>query len=443
MSSQPNSRLASILAAALLCLLSTGRAARGYELRLWPLLDVTSEAGEFHARLLGPLVEWRRDANERGFGIRPLFYVTRSQTSEQSRGWLLYPLASWTSTPDETSVRFLGIGSYVSRAAPPLDRPYDRELSIFPLLFYRHDAERGTSFSLLPLYANLENFFGYDRVRMLAFPLFLRIEEPFWQRTWLPFPLLSWVGGASGEGVRVWPIYGRTRLGSTYESSYVGWPFDIHAVEHPGTAGEVRTRIAWPFFSAVDGPMIDSRSYGFLLFLPLYTRTIDRAAGSEIRGFPWPVWSEETDLKTGERKSIRLTPIYENRVTATQRQMFYGWPFYRRREGLGDDASYRRTDVLFVLYRDESEGEGERRARTVALLPFWISRQRGERENAQSLTLLDGVFPQNEALQRLWAPLYRIYGVSPDGERDVLWRMWTYGAGKLRPPWYFSREPRE
>ena len=369
--------------------------------------------------------------------------MSRSQTSPETRGWLLYPLASWTSAPEELSVRFLGIGSYVSRAAPPVDRPYDRELTIFPFLFYRHDPERGTSFSLLPLYADVERFFGYERIRMLAFPLYLRIEEPLWDRTWLPFPFFSWVGGHSGEGVRIWPIYGRTRLGDEYESSYRGWPLDIRAVEHPGTAGETRTRIAWPLFSTVDGPTVESRSYGFLLFLPLYTRTIDHAAGMEIRGFPWPVWSEETDLKTGERRSIRLTPIYENRVTATQRQMFYGWPFYRYREGLGDDASYRRTDVLFVLYRDESEGDGTRYARTHALLPFWISRERGGHESAQSITLLDGMFPQNEPLQRLYAPLYRIYGIGPDGTRDVLWRMWTFGAGKLRPPWYFSRDSRE
>src|SRR5262249_19368586 len=155
------------------------------------------------------------------------------------------------------------------------------------------------------------NFFGYERIRMLAFPLYLRIEEPLWTRTWLPFPFVSWVGGHSGEGMRVWPIYGHTVLGSEYESSYVGWPFHIPATEHPGRADAVESRIAWPFYSTIDSPDVESRSYAFLLLLPLYTRTVDRKAGMEIRGFPWPFWSIETDLKTGERRSLRMTPIYE------------------------------------------------------------------------------------------------------------------------------------
>jgi len=442
LSSRANSGLA-LVAAAFLFVLATARDARAYELRLWPLVDVTRHGDDFRARLLGPLVEWRSDADSSGYGIRPLFYVSRSASG--TRGLLLYPLASWSSAPQELSVRFFGIGSYVWRKSPPADRPYDRELTIFPFVFYRHDPERGTSFSLLPLYTNVENFFGYERIRMLAFPLYLRIEEPLWNRTWLPFPFFSWVGGRSGEGVRVWPVYGRTRLGDAYESSYTGWPFDIRGVEHPGNAGAVTTRISWPFYSAIDGPTLESRSYSFLplFLLPLYTRTIDRVAGTDTRGFPWPFWVTQDELATGKRLSTRWTPIYENRVTATQRSTFYGWPFYRRREGLGDDSSYHRTDVLFVLYRDQSEGDGEKRSRVSALLPLWVSRQDGEKVNAQSFALLDGIFPRNEGLQTLYAPLYRIYGVEtgqPGGDHDLFWRMWTFGAGKVRPPWYLSRD---
>ena len=419
------------------------REACGYELRVWPLVDITSHTGDFRARFLGPLVERRIDAESRETTVRPLFHVKRSAEGQRSEGFVLYPFLTWRSAPEELSIRFFGIGSYVSRARPPEERPYDRELTVFPFLFYRHHPERGTSFSLLPLYANVENFIGYERIRMLAFPLYLRLEETLWNRTWLPFPFFSWVGGKSGEGVRLWPIYGHTVLGRQYESSYVGWPFNIRAVEHPGQPSAVTTRIRWPFFSTMEGPTIESRSYGFLLILPLYTRTIDRAAGTDVRGFPWPVWSTQDDLKTGERLSTRYTPIYQDRKTATQHSVFYFWPFYRRQEGLGDDSSYRRVDSLFVFYRDQSEGDGAARKRLSAIVPFWVSRESGDSMNAQSLALLDGMFPLNEPLQKLYAPLYRFYGIEsgdPAGERNILWRMWTFGPGKTRPPWYFSRE---
>jgi hypothetical protein len=432
---------ACVTAATLLFLFASG-ASHAFELRAWPLVEIERHGEETHARFLGPLIEWQRTADERFFAIRPLFAVSRSAAAT-SRGELLYPLATWQRSADETSVRFLGLGSYVRRDSPPPERPYTRELTIFPLVFYHRGPTVGTSLSLIPLYANLENFFGYERVEMLLFPLFLKLHEPLYDRTWLPFPFLSRVGGRAGAGLRVWPLWGHTVLGADYESRYVGWPFYIRAIEHPGREGEVTTRISWPFFSSIDGPRVHSRSYGFLLIFPLYTETVDLKSDTETTGFPWPFWTVERDRKTGERLGLRLTPFYEDRRTATMESVFYLWPFYRRHTGLGDDAEYRRTDVLFLFYRDQHEGAGPSARHIRALVPLWVSRSGRDGGDAQSLALLDGIFPTNEALERLYAPLYRLYGQrSRDGatEHDLLWRMWSWGDGKLRPPWYLSLE---
>jgi hypothetical protein len=432
---------ARVRAAALLFLVASG-ACHAFELRVWPLAEIERHGEETHARFLGPLIEWQRAADERFFAIRPLFAVSRS-AGATSRGELLYPLATWQQSADETSVRFLGLGSYVRRSSPQAERPYKRELTIFPLVFYHSGPAVGTSLSLIPLYANLENFFGYERVQMLLFPLFLKLYEPLYERTWLPFPFLSRVGGRAGSGLRVWPLWGHTVLGADFESRYVGWPFSIRAVEHPGREDQVTTRISWPFFSSIDGPRIHSRSYAFLLIFPLYTKTVDLKSDREMTGFPWPFWTVERDRKTGERLTLRLTPFYEDRRTATMESVFYLWPFYRRHTGLGEDASYRRTDVLFLIYRDQHEGEGESARQIRALVPLWVSRSDPGGGDAQGLALLDGLFPTNEALQRLYAPLYRLYGQrSRNGaaEHDLLWRMWSWGDGKLRPPWYWSLE---
>lgn len=418
-----------------------GGSAYAFELRAWPLLELEGRASAAHGRLLGPLIEWQRDADGSAFALRPLFYSSRSAADGSARGFLLYPLVSWTRSAEQLSVRFFGIASYVHRRTPLPERPYRSELTIFPFVFYRHAPGSSRSLSVLPFYANVEGFFGYQRIRMLLFPLFLRLEEPLWQRTWLPFPFLSWVGGNAGEGLRVWPIWGHTVLGSEYESSYLGWPFYIRAVSHPGREGEVVSRISWPLFSAIDGPRLHSRSYAFLLVLPLYTHTVDRTSNSEIEGFPWPFWTLQRDRSTGRRLSLRLTPFYEDRHTATMHSVFYFWPFYRRHEGLGDDAAYRRTDVLFLFYRDQLEGEGDTRLRTRVLVPLWVDRDTPRAGDTQALTLLDGLFPKNEALRITWAPLYRLYGSEHEGggtHHDALWRMWLWGDGKIVPPWYFS-----
>jgi hypothetical protein len=431
---------ASVTLAALFFLFFNREASHAFELRAWPLAEIERHGEEIHARFLGPLIEWQRSGDDRFFAIRPLFAFSRS-AAETSRGELLYPLATWQRSVDETSVRFLGLGSYVRRASPPAERPYARELTIFPLVFYHSGPAVETSLSFVPLYADLENFFGYERVQMLLFPLFLKLYEPLYEKTWLPFPLLSRVGGRAGTGFRVWPLWGHTALGADYESRYVAWPFYIRAVEHPGREGQVTTRISWPFFSSIDGPRLQSRSYGFLLIFPLYTETVDLKSDTETTGFPWPFWTVERDRKTGERLTLRLTPFYQYRRTATMESVFYLWPFYRRHTGLGEDASYRRTDSMFVIYRDQYEGEGATTRHIRALVPFWVSRSDRDNGDAQGLALLDGLFPTNEALARLYAPLYRLYGRrSRDGatEHDILWRMWSWGDGKLRPPWYWS-----
>ncbi|MBI2963983.1 MAG: hypothetical protein HYY35_09535 [Deltaproteobacteria bacterium] len=415
--------------------------ARALELRAWPLLEIETRHGATHGRLLGPLIEWQRDAEGSALALRPLFYSSRSAGDGSSRGFLLYPLASWTRSREELSFRFLGLGSYVRRRTPPPERPYRSELTIYPFVFYRDAPDSGRSLSVLPFYADVEGLLGYQRIRMLLFPLYLRLEEPLWRRTWLPFPFFSRVGGTAGEGVRLWPIWGHTVLGAEYESSYVAWPLYVRAVAHPGRAGAVATRISWPLFSALDGPRIESRSYAFLLVLPLYTHTIDRASDTEIEGFPWPFWTIERELSSGRRRSLRLTPLYQDRRTATMHSVFYFWPFYRRHEGLGDDAAYRRADVLFLFYRDQHEGEGDMRLHTRALVPLWIDRDSPRAGDAQAPTLLDGLFPKNPGLRLTWAPLYRLYGAEHHGaatHRDVLWRMWSWGDGKLVPPWYLS-----
>jgi len=431
---------ATAFAVSWLAALSICGGATAFELRAWPLLEANRSGEAFEVRLLGPLIEWRRASLSSTFTLRPLFSSSRSPDGV-SRGWLLYPLVSWSRSPQELSIRFFFLGSYVARRDPPAERPYQQELTIFPLLFFRRTADAGSSFSLLPLYGNVERFFGYQRVRMLLFPLYLSLEEPLWRRTWLLFPFYSRVGGRLGQGWRLWPLYGHTQLGGEYESRYVGWPFSIRAVSHPGRNDQTTTRISWPFFSAVDGPTLSSRSYAFLLVLPLYTHTVDLARDSETRGFPWPLWVEQVDRRSGERQSLRLTPFFGRRRTATLDSVFYFWPFYRQRSGRGEDAAYRRTDVLFVVYRDQWEGEAAQRRHIRALVPLWVERDSGKTSDAQSLALLDGLFPTNEVLADAQAPLYRLYGSDTRGgirRHDLLWRMFVWGDGKIRPPWYFS-----
>lgn len=422
--------------------------AAAFDLKLWPLADASSDERGTRLSLLGPLVEWNRDdGGHTRFALRPLLAAEHRPERGQWRGSFLYPLAWWENDDKGFFLRLLGLVTYERKPEAKnaeSEVGSRRAFSIFPFLFYREHEDGETSFALLPLYARLKEFAGYSRIRMLLFPLFLEIEEPLVARSWFPFPFLSVVHGPAGDGFRLWPIYGHTRLGAARETTFIGWPFYVYDVERPARDDRVTTLIRWPFFSIVEGPDIDSRIYGFLIIFPIYTHTIDRKNDLETWGFPWPVWLEQRKLSTGERLTIRYAPVYQDRRTAVQRSVFYMWPFYRHRLGLGDDPTFERTDVMFLLYRDQHEGEGATRLHTRVYFPLSVSRTTRDRERSQSITFLDGLFPKNEKLEELWAPLYRIYGYERDDSgtrRDLLWRAIEWGDGGLRLPWSLSRRP--
>ncbi len=430
-----------LAALAAILVLAAPRATGAFELKVWPLVDFTHRASETRLSLLGPLVQWQDDGKTSSLAVRPFFYTTRHRDSGRETGFALYPVAWWGSEPDDFFLRILGLVTYDASSRLKPSSPWARKFTIYPLVFFRQGPEAGTSLSVLPFYANVSHFFGFERIRMVLFPLYLKLVEPLYERTWLPFPFVSWTGGLAGRGWRLWPIYGRSTRGAETETTFIAWPAYIRQDLHLGNEGQITNRISWPLFSSIDGPDLQSRSYGFLLVFPLYTHTVDRKGDSETFGFPWPLWIFQRGLKNGERRSLRLAPFYQDRRTDTLRSVFTLWPLYRHRTGLGDDAGYERTDAFFVIYRNQHEGRGPNELRTRVLLPLWISRSGPQGARAQAITLVDGLFPKNDKIEELYAPLYRLYGSETAGEsstHDLLWKMWEWGGGKFRPPWYLS-----
>lgn len=420
----------------LLCLLTAS--AEAFELRLWPLLEVERHPGQRRVRALGPLLEWRRTPHRREWIVRPLFHWTRQTPEDRYEASLLYPALRW----EGGTRRFASLFGLLTFEAPPRA---GRRFTLFPLVFWRERPDGRSSLAVLPFYADLPGFFGYDRVQSVLFPLWLRLSEGRHRRTWIGFPFLSRIVGPGAKGLRLWPIYGYTRLGRHERSTYVLWPLYVRRVLHPEAPVPTTHRISWPLFTSIESPTVRSRAYSFLPFglLPLYTHTVDRDAGTETFGFPWPFWILHRDLETGERRALRFAPFWGERETPSLRSRFFLWPLYRWRRGLGADAGYEREDVLVFLYRDRSEGEGAIRRRTRVLFPLVVERHRGRDRRIQGLTSLDGILPGNPELEEMWAPLVRLWGWEErDGERqgDVLWGMFRWGPDGVRPPLFLSTD---
>jgi len=70
----------------------------------------------------------------------------------------------------------------------------------------------------MPLYADIDDFLGYEKVEMAAFPAYLHLKRPSLDRYYYPYPIIS-RDGPEGSGYRLWPFPLRDREGRRVERS--------------------------------------------------------------------------------------------------------------------------------------------------------------------------------------------------------------------------------
>jgi hypothetical protein len=432
------------LAAALVVgvwLLSATRAA-ALDVKLWPLIDYQSAGEHTHLKLLGPLFEYEATADRRSWALRPLLQVTRDTHRAHSQLSVLYPLfvSRWDS--EHTDVRLFGLAFYqqTDRAAAK----GGSSLTLFPLVFYRRTPEDGASLSVLPFYADLQNRFGYSRIRMIAFPLYLQLEDDLVEQTWLPFPFVSWSGGPLGRGTRLWPFYGWEEKGYAERSRYVLWPFYISQELHFTRPEREERLLLYPFYASIESPTQETHSYAWPLFFPFLSHTVNRQQQTETWGFPWPFWLIQDDLATQQRTAVRFAPFYEDTRFGDKRSGFLMWPLYRWRTQETDTYRYSRSDVLMVMYRnirEEQPAAGHARS-WQTLFPFYRAASRDGRSEFSTLALLDALFPRNVTVAELYAPFWELYTRTQDGaapaQWSLLWDLVSSDGTRIRYPLHFD-----
>ncbi|MFI5365788.1 MAG: hypothetical protein ACHQ4J_09200 [Candidatus Binatia bacterium] len=395
--------------------------AHAFDLKLWPLINYHYDAaGTQSLQLLGPLFSYVRSPEQREITLRPLFSYVDGPRVADNQFSLLYPIFVSRWAPELTEYRMLGLISFTSQNARQPDE-WDRRFTIFPFVFYRYSRTLGTWLSVLPFYANVRDFLGYERIQMIAFPLYLHLQEPLVQRTWLPFPFISWADGALARGFRVWPFYGWDDEGDVERFRYVMWPFYISYERHFTRPERERRLILFPFHSRIDSAAKTSRSY----VGPFFTHTVDRKAHTDTWGFPWPLWVTQYDLTTGQRTGLRLAPFYEDTHLGNSHNHFILWPAYRWNTQEVDSYRHTRSDALLVLYRNIEDAQPElhhdRTLRT--LFPLYRASNDDGDAALASPALLDALFPRNPTIQRLYAPLWQVYTGQRDGKQPARWSL--------------------
>ena len=414
--------------------------ATALDIKLWPLIDYHRDAAGTSLHLLGPLFAYETGGGASTLILRPLFSFTRGPREHDNQFALLYPLFVSRWDKAQTELRLFGLISYTTEPAHREDE-WDERFTVFPFVFYRYSIARGTSLSVLPFYADVRDFFGYERLRMVLFPLYLDLQEPLAEHTWMPFPFVSWASGTLGRGWRVFPFYGWNQDGDTNRFTYVMWPFYISEERHFTRAEREARLILFPFYARVESPTLHSRSIGFL------THTIDDTKHTDTWGFPWPFWLSQRDLRTGERTGLRLAPFYEDTHFGDLHSHFVLWPLVRWSSQEVEDYRHTRSDVLLVIYRNSEDTQlarqHHRHLRT--LFPLFRAYEEDGESEFSTLAAFDALLPRNPTIQQLYAPLWQLYTRRQDGEQpahwSLLWDLVSSDGARVRPPVQLDLSP--
>jgi hypothetical protein len=420
------------------------------DIKLWPLFRYASDGPGDAMRwtALGPLVEFTRTADSRDLRIRPVLWLHQRRGPEHDdRAEILFPLAATRWQEDYQSFRFL-LFFYRStpetktarEAGPALPAERASRFSLFPFVFYRHSPETGTQVSVLPFYLDLPDVLGYEHVKIVMFPAYVRLTEPRVDTRYAPFPFVSSLGGEDGRGFSVWPFYGDKEIVGRQRTAFVLWPFHIRSERLVAGYGWETRRIDLPAYAALDGAGRRSRAYGVLA----YTHTVDERHGYEATGSPWPLVFRDRALGEDEYRTWRMAPFFGRSDRDGISSRFYAWPAYRTRIQDTADFHFERRDAILVLWRQQrqwSEATGHREDLTT-LFPVWRSEVDDGRPFGQAPAVMDSLVPKNRGVLALWAPLYGLvrWDTESDGVTDwnVGWGLVAGERGHLLGPWHVA-----
>lgn len=418
-----------ILSGIFICLLFSRGLAK--DTNVWPLMvkqGVSLDSRPEHTGSLGPLLSETLRGQTRILSIRPLWTQFTDATAGSASYHLLYPVANWM---DNGSVQFGHVLNLVQ-----FRRDLDREVTFFqafPFIFSQRSPEPDQSyFALWPLGGVLKNRLWRDRIRFVAWPLFVQTERGDETRTHLPYPFVQHLQGPRSRGFGLWPLYGHFEREADYSRTWALWPIFYHYRDNLDEAVPYERFGVLPFYHRETAAGLQSETFLWPFFG--YTRETDpRPAYSENRYF-WPLLVQGHGE---ERRVNRWMPLYTHERRPGYRKEWYLWPLLERETFEQPGLLRERDSFLYFLYRDERQHFAGRTARLTFLWPllgYWHDGY--ERTQVQLLDPLGVFFPSNQKVKENWTPLFALYRYDLRGQaarHSVLWDLlvWERDAAGL------------
>lgn len=413
----------------------TGSPAQETMITIWPLLDYRESAAKKSSKLsiLGPLLNFERTAEDKATSLRPLFHTAEDRQDSRNYTYILYPLASFETTPDVTRIEFLQLlQRNIYRKAEQGET--ERQFMLFPLIISGESKQYGPYLSLFPLYGDIYERFWRDEYHYVLFPLYGRTVNKGTTNYNFLWPFFSVTRGDNESGFRIWPLYGQAAKDGSYSSSFILWPFFSREVRGLETAEPSRRLNLFPLYASYDTPLVTSRTW----LWPFFGYADDRKNEEMERDYLWPFWL----TVTGKKRNISsFLPFYSEEHVGSSSKYWYMWPLYRNDTMQSPHYRQVRNKVLFFLFTDRLESwaqDGKERRRT-ALWPLFLYTSNTDGEYNLTLPALVEPILDKEGIERLWAPLWRLYvqqwNDRGESSLSLFWNLYWHERGTDTSGW--------
>lgn len=440
----------------------TGCASRNADVHLAPLY--TRMAGSdrvVRSEAAGGMAIWERglyEDNLRSHALRPI-YGWRDQRylggTEGSRTDWLVPLGYRERDGDHVTSIFFPFYYWRSRPAPEEARRREFDLVALPGILWSRNERGAEKFAWFPFWGDLRQFLTFERVRFWLFPLYARTERLGSTNHHVLFPIVAWTTGGDRGGTswRFWPLIGHAEREGRYDRWFALWPI-FHWHQNRIDRGEERRDHRWMVWPLLGRTRIGSyRSWTTLW--PFFGFARDRETGFWAWDGPWPlvrlqgggrapladertrVWPFFSHFKgDGLETQTYAWPIVhvrEETVPGFERASFYVLPFWHAwdlvRTESGQEESHRK---LWPLYQSESVGDRGRQA-LLALNPF-VRMPLVEYHYGWLWEVFAREYEGERVRQRAWLGLWRHEAYRDEQRSSVtgLWSRRSYGPPEAR-----------
>lgn len=409
------------------------------ETRWWgPFLtefDLTLQPGT-GTEAIGPFWASRESDGVSTWRLSPLISGEREPILDRSEWEFLYPFCSYDRFGTEWKMQIFQVLHFSGGST--LDGDIKKRQTLFPFYFRQESAGATNDYlAIVPFYGHIRNRLFRDEVRFVLLPLWLQTRKRDVTTDNFLAPFIHWRHEGGVNGWQVWPVAGHETKAPTLRTNVIE--------EAEIVPGHERTFFAWPFFfsehNGIGGPNPTTNLFLFPLHLRTRSPSMDytwwmffshrtnREAQFSEWGFPWPILGR---ARGPGRHGDRIWPIWGKSTNATQVSDFAAWPLYIHKRSTSGILDRERFRLLYFGYsdlREEDTSTGEAFRRRDLWPLFTWRHQRDGRERLQVLAPVEGIFPSNKTIERLYSPIWSIWRsesnpATRSQSQSLLWNLW-------------------